>query len=167
MAPANWQVHEQWGKNPFWKSSGYFAAAGVRSPTFPCCFPVRQIKLVKGLQPLEVAEKGTVTFEVEVSHEDVEGTWQKDGVRLKPSPNVSFGVLGKKHSLTLSSVALEDAGLISFKAEGINSSGKLTVTGTRGYSSPAWGGCSCLLLTWRATNFPCHCKGCKARKCFF
>ncbi|XP_021393666.2 obscurin isoform X15 [Lonchura striata] len=89
---------------------------------------MRQIKLVKGLQPLEVAEKGTVTFEVEVSHEDVEGTWQKDGVRLKPAPNVSFGVLGKKHSLTLSSVALEDAGLISFKAEGINSSGKLTVT---------------------------------------
>ncbi|XP_068862351.1 obscurin isoform X14 [Aphelocoma coerulescens] len=89
---------------------------------------MRQIKLVKGLQPLEVAEKGTVTFEVEVSHEDVEGTWQKDGVRLKPAPNVSFGVLGKKRSLTLSSVALEDAGLISFKAEGISSSGRLTVT---------------------------------------
>ncbi|XP_071275375.1 obscurin [Agelaius tricolor] len=88
---------------------------------------MRQIKLVKGLQALEVAEKGTVTFEVEVSHEDVEGTWQKDGVRLKPSPNISFGVLGKKHSLTLSSVALEDAGVISFKAEGINSSGRLTV----------------------------------------
>ncbi|XP_023777818.1 obscurin [Cyanistes caeruleus] len=89
---------------------------------------MRQIKLVKGLQPQEVAEKGTVTFEVEVSHEDVEGTWQKDGVRLKPAPNISFGVLGKKHSLTLSSVALEDAGLISFRAEGISSSGRLTVT---------------------------------------
>uniref|UniRef100_A0A8C5TWT4 Obscurin n=1 Tax=Malurus cyaneus samueli TaxID=2593467 RepID=A0A8C5TWT4_9PASS len=89
---------------------------------------MRQIKLVRGLQPMEVAEKGTVTFEVEVSHEDVEGTWQKDGVRLKPAPNVSFGLLGKKHSLTLSSVALEDAGLISFKAEGINTSGRLTVT---------------------------------------
>ncbi|XP_010295196.1 PREDICTED: obscurin-like, partial [Phaethon lepturus] len=88
---------------------------------------MRQIKLVKGLQPLEVSEKGTVTFEVEVSHEDVEGTWQKDGVRLKPAPNISINVLGKKHSLTLSSVALEDAGLISFKADGIHSSGRLTV----------------------------------------
>ncbi|PKK31946.1 obscurin, cytoskeletal calmodulin and titin-interacting RhoGEF, transcript variant X6 [Columba livia] len=88
---------------------------------------MRQIKLVKGLQPLEVSEKGTVTFEVEVSHEDVEGTWQKDGVRLKPSPNINIGVLGKKHSLTLSSVTLEDAGLFSFKAEGIHSSGRLTV----------------------------------------
>ncbi|XP_021244944.1 obscurin isoform X10 [Numida meleagris] len=89
---------------------------------------MRQIKLVKGLQPLEVSEKGTVTFLVEVSHEDVEGTWQKDGVRLKPAPNITMGVQGKKHSLTLSSVTLEDAGLISFKAEGIHSSGRLTVT---------------------------------------
>uniref|UniRef100_A0A8B9MBB1 Obscurin, cytoskeletal calmodulin and titin-interacting RhoGEF n=1 Tax=Accipiter nisus TaxID=211598 RepID=A0A8B9MBB1_9AVES len=89
---------------------------------------MRQIKLVKGLQPLQVSEKGTVTFEVEVSHEDVEGIWQKDGVRLKPSPNVNIAVLGKKHSLTLSSVTLEDAGLISFKADGIHSSGNLTVT---------------------------------------
>uniref|UniRef100_A0A669QKL3 Obscurin n=1 Tax=Phasianus colchicus TaxID=9054 RepID=A0A669QKL3_PHACC len=88
---------------------------------------MRQIKLVKGLQPLEVSEKGTVTFSVEVSHEDVEGTWQKDGVRLKPAPNIMMGVQGKKHSLTLSSVTLEDAGLISFKAEGINSTGRLTV----------------------------------------
>ncbi|XP_010016327.1 PREDICTED: obscurin-like, partial [Nestor notabilis] len=89
---------------------------------------MRQIKLVKGLQHLEVSEKGTVTFEVEVSHEDVEGTWQKDGVRLNPAPNINIGVLGKKHSLTLSSVTLEDAGLISFKAEGIFSSGRLTVS---------------------------------------
>ncbi|XP_074757193.1 obscurin isoform X8 [Athene noctua] len=89
---------------------------------------MRQIKLVKGLQSLQVSEKGTVTFEVEVSHEDVEGIWQKDGVRLKPSPNISIGVLGKKHSLTLSSVTLEDTGLISFKADGIHSSGRLTVT---------------------------------------
>uniref|UniRef100_A0A663M3I2 Obscurin n=1 Tax=Athene cunicularia TaxID=194338 RepID=A0A663M3I2_ATHCN len=92
---------------------------------------MRQIKLVKGLQSLQVSEKGTVTFEVEVSHEDVEGIWQKDGVRLKPSPNISIGVLGKKHSLTFSSVTLEDTGLISFKADGIHSSGRLTVTGTQ------------------------------------
>ncbi|XP_062424696.1 obscurin isoform X3 [Rhea pennata] len=89
---------------------------------------MRKIKLVKGLQPIKVCEKGTVTFVVEVSHEDVEGIWQKDGVRLKPSPNVHVDVMGKKHSLTLSSVNLEDAGLISFKADGIHSSGRLDVT---------------------------------------
>ena len=132
----------------------------MRSPTSPCCFPVRQIKLVKGLQPLEVSEKGTVTFSVEVSHEDVEGTWQKDGVRLKPAPNVTMAVQGKKHSLTLSSVTLEDAGLISFKAEGINSSGRLTVTGI--------GWCRMWLSApvpdyfKSRTSFPSSCKECYA-----
>lgn len=121
-------------------------------------FSVRQIKLVKGLQPLQVSEKGTVTFEVEVSHEDVEGIWQKDGVRLKPSPNVNIAVLGKKHSLTLSSVTLEDAGLISFKADGIHSSGKLTVTGTQTQKSQALVGVghACLLPTHRVSFWERH-----------
>lgn len=108
---------------------------------------------MKGLQSLEVSENGTVTFEAEVSHEDVEGVWQKDGVRLKPSPNISIGVLGKKHSLTLSSVTLEDAGLISFKADGIHSSGRLTVTGTQTPKVPSPGvGHGCPLLT-QGTSF--------------
>lgn len=91
---------------------------------------MRQIKLVKGLQPLEAREKGTVTYELELSHEDVEGSWMKDGLKLKPAENCHMSVLGKKHSLTLSSLKLEDSGLISFKAEGIHSSGRLIVTGT-------------------------------------
>uniref|UniRef100_A0A8C3F8R5 Obscurin, cytoskeletal calmodulin and titin-interacting RhoGEF n=1 Tax=Chrysemys picta bellii TaxID=8478 RepID=A0A8C3F8R5_CHRPI len=89
---------------------------------------MRQIKLVKGLQPLEAREKGTVTFELELSHEDVEGSWMKDGLKLKPGENCHISVLGKKHSLTFSSLKLEDSGLISFKAEGIHSSGRLIVT---------------------------------------
>lgn len=86
-----------------------------------------------------------------MSHEDVEGTWQKDGVRLKPAPNISIDVQGKKHSLTLSSVTLDDAGLISFKGDGIHSSGKLTVTGTQTdpeVSCPGWCG------TWLSSPDP-------------
>uniref|UniRef100_A0A8B9QX89 Ig-like domain-containing protein n=1 Tax=Anas platyrhynchos TaxID=8839 RepID=A0A8B9QX89_ANAPL len=95
---------------------------------FYCCeTPVRLMLDPFSLQPVEVSEKGTVTFEVELSHEDVEGTWQKDGVRLKPAPNIIMDVQGKKHSLTLSSVTLEDAGLISFKADGIHSVRELPV----------------------------------------
>ncbi|KAG6929398.1 obscurin, cytoskeletal calmodulin and titin-interacting RhoGEF, partial [Chelydra serpentina] len=89
---------------------------------------MRQVKLVNGLQPLEAREKGTVIFELELSHEDVEGSWMKDGLKLKPGENCHISVLGKKHSLTLSSLKLEDSGLISFKAEGIHSSGRLIVT---------------------------------------
>uniref|UniRef100_A0A8C8RNK2 Ig-like domain-containing protein n=1 Tax=Pelusios castaneus TaxID=367368 RepID=A0A8C8RNK2_9SAUR len=79
------------------------------------------------LNPLEVCEKGTTTYELELSHEDVEGSWMKDGLKLKPGENCHMSVLGKKHSLTLSSLKLEDSGLISFKAEGIHSSGRLVV----------------------------------------
>ncbi|XP_019399214.1 PREDICTED: obscurin [Crocodylus porosus] len=88
---------------------------------------MRQINLVKGLKPVEVSEKGTATFEVELSHEDVEGTWMKDSVRLKPGANVEVRVQGKRHFLKLSSLKLEDAGLVSFKAEGIHTSGRLTI----------------------------------------
>lgn len=111
---------------------------------------------MKGLQPLEVSEKGTVTFSVEVSHEDVEGTWQKDGVRLKPAPNVTMGVQGKKHSLTLSSVTLEDAGLISFKAEGIHSSGRLTVIGTACFG--IWLSAPVPEYFKSTTSFLCNCR---------
>ncbi|XP_025067423.1 obscurin isoform X21 [Alligator sinensis] len=88
---------------------------------------MRQISLVKGLKPVEVSENGTATFEVELSHEDVEGTWMKDSVRLKPGANVEMRVQGKRHFLKLSSLKLEDAGLVSFKAEGIHTSGRLTI----------------------------------------
>ncbi|XP_019363471.1 PREDICTED: obscurin [Gavialis gangeticus] len=88
---------------------------------------MRQINLVKGLKPVEVSEKGTAAFEVELSHEDVEGTWMKDSMRLKPGANVEVRVQGKRHFLKLSSLKLEDAGLVSFKAEGIHTSGRLTI----------------------------------------
>ncbi|XP_069770989.1 obscurin-like isoform X13 [Narcine bancroftii] len=89
---------------------------------------MRKIKLTKGLEDLKVHEKGTCTFEVELSHEEVEITWLKDNIRLKPSANCKITTLGKKHALTLSSLKIEDSGLISFKAEGIYTSGRLHVT---------------------------------------
>ncbi|XP_042333179.1 obscurin isoform X7 [Sceloporus undulatus] len=88
---------------------------------------MRPIKVVKGLQPMDVHEKDAVTFEVELSHENVEGTWMKDGVRLKAKEKCLISVQGKKHSLTLSSLAIEDSGLIAFKAEGVHTTGRLNV----------------------------------------
>uniref|UniRef100_A0ABM5GMQ0 Obscurin isoform X5 n=1 Tax=Pogona vitticeps TaxID=103695 RepID=A0ABM5GMQ0_9SAUR len=87
----------------------------------------RPIKVVKGLEPMEVHEKESVTFEVELSHEDVEATWMKDGVRLKPKDNCIIRAQGKKHSLTLAALAIEDSGLVAFKAEGIHITGRLNV----------------------------------------
>lgn len=78
---------------------------------------------------MEVHEKEAATFEVELSHEDVEATWMKDGVRLTPQGNCTISVHGKKHSLTLSSLEIEDSGHISFKAESVHTMGRLKVTG--------------------------------------
>ncbi|ETE72309.1 Obscurin, partial [Ophiophagus hannah] len=76
---------------------------------------------------MDVHEKESVTFEVELSHEDVEAVWMKDGLRLKSQDNCQISIQGKKHSLTLSSLTLEDSALISFKAEGIHTTGRLNV----------------------------------------
>uniref|UniRef100_A0ACB8FWB8 Uncharacterized protein n=1 Tax=Sphaerodactylus townsendi TaxID=933632 RepID=A0ACB8FWB8_9SAUR len=89
---------------------------------------MRPIKLVKGLQQIDVHEKECATFEVELSHENVEATWMKDNLKLKSQDNCRIGVQGKKHSLTLSSLALEDSGLVTFKAESVHSTGRLNVT---------------------------------------
>lgn len=78
---------------------------------------------------MEVREKESATFELELSHEEVEGSWMKDGLKMKPSESCKIIVNGKKHGLLLSSVKQEDAGAVSFKAEGIQTSAKLLVKG--------------------------------------
>uniref|UniRef100_A0A3Q4HD72 Obscurin, cytoskeletal calmodulin and titin-interacting RhoGEF b n=1 Tax=Neolamprologus brichardi TaxID=32507 RepID=A0A3Q4HD72_NEOBR len=70
----------------------------------------------------------TVTLEVELSQANVEGSWNRDRVKLKSGPNCHITALGKKHILTLSSLKQEDAGMISFQAEGVHTSAKLIVT---------------------------------------
>nr|DBA25321.1 TPA: hypothetical protein GDO54_012866 [Pyxicephalus adspersus] len=88
---------------------------------------MRQVKLVKGLRDVEVRENDSATFEVELSHEDVEGSWAKDGLRLKASDSCKIIVKGKKHGVVLSTVKQEDAGTVTFKAEGMQTSAKLIV----------------------------------------
>ncbi|XP_069815234.1 obscurin isoform X2 [Dendropsophus ebraccatus] len=88
---------------------------------------MRQVKIVKGLRDVEVREKDSATFELELSHEDVEGSWIKDGLKIKPSESCRIIVNGKKHGLLLSSVKQEDAGAVVFKSEGIQTSAKLIV----------------------------------------
>ncbi|XP_066483103.1 obscurin isoform X3 [Tiliqua scincoides] len=108
---------------------GYYSCETLHDKTqAKVAVEMRPIKLVKGLQPMDVHETEAVTFEVELSHENVEATWMKDGLRLKAKDNCCISVQGKKHSLTLSSLALEDSGLISFKAEGVHTTGRLTVS---------------------------------------
>uniref|UniRef100_A0A8C3B0J3 Ig-like domain-containing protein n=1 Tax=Cyclopterus lumpus TaxID=8103 RepID=A0A8C3B0J3_CYCLU len=81
------------------------------------------------VEKTQVHETETVTFEVELSQADVEGSWTRDGAKLKSGANCRITALGKKQALTLSNLKREDAGTISFQAEGVHSSGKLIITG--------------------------------------
>uniref|UniRef100_A0A668A7J7 Obscurin, cytoskeletal calmodulin and titin-interacting RhoGEF b n=1 Tax=Myripristis murdjan TaxID=586833 RepID=A0A668A7J7_9TELE len=65
---------------------------------------------------------------VELNQADVEGSWTRNGTKIKTGPNCRITALGKKHALTLSQLKMEDAGTIAFQAEGVRTSGKLIVT---------------------------------------
>ncbi|XP_074507683.1 obscurin [Sebastes fasciatus] len=89
---------------------------------------MKKIQVIKGLTETKAHETETVTLEVELSQADVEGSWTRDGAKLKSGANCRITALGKKHALTLSNIKREDAGTIAFQAEGVHSSGKLIIT---------------------------------------
>lgn len=74
-------------------------------------------------------ETETVTLEVELNQADVDGSWTKDGVKVKSAGTCHITALGKKHALTLSNLKMEDAGTFVFQADGVRVSGKLIVLG--------------------------------------
>lgn len=79
----------------------------------------------------ETLERETASFEVELSHADVEGVWHKDGLRVKPTGQVRVSTNGRVHGLTLSNLTLEDTGTIAFSAEGVRTTARLTVKGRK------------------------------------
>ena len=98
--------------------------------TIPQIFcSARKISIRKGLTDQETFERETTSFEVELSHTDVEGIWQKDGIRVKPNNQWRVSTNGQVHGLTLSNLTLEDTGTIVFSAEGVRTTARLTVRG--------------------------------------
>lgn len=90
---------------------------------------MKKTQIITGLKETKVHEAETVTLEVELSQADVEGSWTRDGIKLKSGANCRITALGRKHALTLSNLKREDAGTVAFQAEGVHTSGKLIVTG--------------------------------------
>uniref|UniRef100_A0A8B9H1J2 Obscurin-like protein 1 n=1 Tax=Astyanax mexicanus TaxID=7994 RepID=A0A8B9H1J2_ASTMX len=90
----------------------------------------RKVKIRKGLSELQTFERETASFEVELSHSNVEGAWQKDGSRLKSNNHYRMTAKGRIHSLTISNLSLEDSGAYTFSAENARSSARLTVKET-------------------------------------
>lgn len=96
---------------------------------FCVCATENRLQVVKGLEDVEVYECESCSFEVTLNLAYIEGVWTRDGTRLKSKPNCQISTHGKKHSLILKRVALVDAGLFTFQADGIQMSGRLSVRG--------------------------------------
>lgn len=90
---------------------------------------MKKIQVIKGLTETTAHETETVTLEVELSQADVDGSWTKDGLKVKSGGNCRIMALGKKQALTLSNLKMEDAGTFVFQADGVRVSGKLVVLG--------------------------------------
>uniref|UniRef100_A0A671T4K2 Obscurin like cytoskeletal adaptor 1b n=1 Tax=Sinocyclocheilus anshuiensis TaxID=1608454 RepID=A0A671T4K2_9TELE len=66
-------------------------------------------------------ERETASFEVELSHGNVDGVWQKDGHILKNNNRLRMTAKGRVHSLTISNLTLDDTGTYIFYVENIRS----------------------------------------------
>ncbi|XP_029906333.1 obscurin [Myripristis murdjan] len=87
-----------------------------------------RLQVVKGLEDMVVCECESCSLEVTLNLAYIEGVWTRDGTQLKSKPTCRISTHGKRHSLILTRVALGDAGLFSFQANGIQTSGRLIVT---------------------------------------
>ncbi|XP_073701466.1 obscurin-like protein 1 [Garra rufa] len=87
----------------------------------------RKIKIRKGLTEIQTHERETASFEVELSHSNVEGVWQKDGHILKNNNRLRMTAKGRVHSLTISSLTLDDTGTYTFSVDNIRSIARLEV----------------------------------------
>ncbi|KAM4739603.1 obscurin isoform 2-T2 [Anableps anableps] len=88
---------------------------------------MNRLKVVKGLEDVEVSECESCSFEVTLNLAYIEGIWIRDGTQVKSKPSCRISTHGKKHCLILNRVALGDAGLYCFQASEVRTSGRLIV----------------------------------------
>ncbi|KAM4869524.1 LOW QUALITY PROTEIN: obscurin-like [Urocitellus parryii] len=87
----------------------------------------RVVKFTSGLSAVVAEEGCEATFQCVVSPSDAVVTWHQDGSQLQPSEKFLISQTGASHSLTISSVAMEDAGQVTVESEGATSSAALGV----------------------------------------
>ncbi|XP_046304388.1 obscurin isoform X2 [Marmota monax] len=87
----------------------------------------RVVKFTSGLSAVVAEEGCEATFQCVVSPSDAVVTWHRDGIQLQPSEKFLISQSGASRSLTISSVAMEDAGQVTVESEGAASSAALRV----------------------------------------
>ncbi|XP_023192528.1 obscurin-like protein 1 isoform X9 [Xiphophorus maculatus] len=87
----------------------------------------RKISIKRGLTDIKTTERETASFEVELSHANVPGTWIRNGIQLKPTNHFRMSAKGEVHSLTISNLSVEDTGSFVFSVENLKTSARLVV----------------------------------------
>ncbi|XP_036965245.1 obscurin-like protein 1 isoform X8 [Acanthopagrus latus] len=87
----------------------------------------RKIKIKRGLMDIKTTERETASFEVELSHPQVTGTWMRNGIQLKPTSHFRMSAKGQVHSLTISNLSVEDTATFTFSVEHLKTSARLVV----------------------------------------
>ncbi|XP_069083306.1 obscurin-like protein 1 isoform X2 [Pleurodeles waltl] len=77
----------------------------------------REVKVVQGLEDLEISENDNAVFMCELSHKDIPGEWFKDGEKIRTTSTIKIRQEGPKHFLLICDVKAEDAGEIMFLAK--------------------------------------------------
>lgn len=88
-----------------------------------------RLKFELPLQDQTEKEGNTAQFELELSHENVPVTWYKNETKLHVSRTVLIYSRGKKHTLEIKELTLDDICQIKAEAKGIPSMANLTVIG--------------------------------------
>lgn len=95
-----------------------------------------RLNFTSTLKDLTVKEGKTAVFELELSHENVAVMWYKNEIKVHPSRTMFTSVVGKKHTLEIKEVSLDDTCLIKAEAKGISTMAKLLVIGNLTFISP-------------------------------
>ncbi|XP_019626725.1 PREDICTED: titin-like [Branchiostoma belcheri] len=85
------------------------------------------LEIVTDLEDVEVWEKETATFVIEMNHEGREVEWQKKGVKCEKSETVDMKSEGYKYFLVIKDCQLSDMGTVKFQSDRQKSSATLLV----------------------------------------
>ncbi|KAJ4932905.1 hypothetical protein JOQ06_029743 [Pogonophryne albipinna] len=87
----------------------------------------RRITIKRGLTDIKTTERETASFEVELSHSNVPGTWMRNAIKLKPTNHYRMSAKGQVHSLTIYNLSVEDTGTFTFSVENLKTTARLVV----------------------------------------
>lgn len=92
----------------------------------------------------ECSESENVSFDVEVSHTDIDAFWTFKGQPLKAGPKYKMESKNKRHTLMVLNAMKDEEGQYAFAAGEKTCSAMLTVAGGRGFCSVTtdWGSTS-------------------------